>query len=151
MTWVINQGQSPALLGKSVGRDELATSPLPRVLWLPRLSVPACPSAKEGVLAASPVLEMVGMMGRCGPTSGLWSVQGGQAVTPSCPFPACRDSDLFCSSRARLFTALPPFPSPPALHRAAGKMGQDCVRALKLCQTRDSGSYVPKWGLKGAA
>lgn len=84
MRWVINQRQSPALLGKSVKTDELAISPQPRVLWLPRLSVPARTSAKEGALAVSPVLEMVGMMGRCGPTRGLQSVRGDQADTPSC-------------------------------------------------------------------
>lgn len=68
MKCVINQSQSPALLGKAVDRDELALSSHPRLLWLPRLSA-SLHLCEQGNAYSSPVLEMVGMMGRCSPTT----------------------------------------------------------------------------------
>lgn len=84
MRWVINQSQSPALLGKSVETDELAISPQPCVLWLPSLIVPARTSAKQGAFTVSPALKVAGMMGRSGPTRRLQSVRGDLADTPAC-------------------------------------------------------------------
>lgn len=154
--WVINQNQSAALLGKSVERDELAISPHPLVLRLPRLSVPACTCVKEGVLAVSPVLEMVGMMGRCGPTSGLRSVWGSEADTPSRVLvreePAFRGSDLCCSSRELGCSprSRHSHPLQPSVGQQ-GRWGRGCVRASQLSQTRAAGRYVPKRSLKDAA
>lgn len=68
MKCVINQSQSPVFLGKAKERDELALCSHPRVLWLPRLTA-SLHLSEQGNAYSSPVLEMVDMMGRCGPTT----------------------------------------------------------------------------------
>lgn len=150
MKWVISQLVTYHPQQANGGRW-VAISSHPPMLWLPRLSITAC-------IAASPTLEIMWMMGRCGPVSGLRPVLAAETNAPSCVSVGeesvfrCRGLQQRAHGRPRAapFAVLPPFMSAPTLREVAGGDRTDNVGEglAALLNPRGWGLCAKRKGLK---